>query len=196
MSNDPANFQPPDIADPINPYAPTVSGGAVTPDLTDAENLRRTYLNHEASVKSIGTLYLLAAIFWVPIGLSMLAPALFLEGGAANAAMLIIGFLYLGIGLLQGYAGLGLRRLTNAGRIFGIVFGIIGLIGVPIGTLISIYILYLLISQKGKVVFSDTYRQAIAQTPHIKYKTSIVVWILLGLVLLLVGIGLVGILLG
>jgi len=171
-----------------------VTGASFSPELTDAENLRNTYLNHEVSVKSIGFLYLLGAVFMVPAGIIMLAMAPFSEGGVSLAIVLAIGLFYLCMGLLQGYAGLGLRRLTNSGRILGIVFGVIGLIGFPIGTLFSIYILYLLISQKGKVVFSDTYRQAIAETPHIKYKTSIVIWILLGLVLLLVGIGLVGIL--
>ncbi len=102
------------------------------------------------------------------------------------------GAVYLGLGLLQGYAGLGLRRLTNSGRVLGIVFGVIGLIGFPIGTLISLYILYLLLSQKGKTVCSEHYRQVVAQTPHIKYKTSMVVWVLLGLVFLLIALVVVG----
>jgi hypothetical protein len=36
-------------------------------------------------------------------------------------------------------------------------------------------------------VFSDEYKRVIAETPHIKYRTSIVVWIFLGLLLLLFG---------
>jgi hypothetical protein len=37
-------------------------------------------------------------------------------------------------------------------------------------------------------VFSEEYQRVIAETPHIKYRTSIVVWILLGLLLLLIAI--------
>jgi hypothetical protein len=56
--------------------------------------------------------------------------------------------------------------------------------------LINGYILYLVFSQKGKTVFSDEYQAVIQQTPHIKYRTSIIIWILLGLVALLLAIGL------
>jgi hypothetical protein len=69
----------------------------------------------------------------------------------------------------------------------GILSGL-GLLGFPLGTLINGYILYLIFSQKGKTVFSEEYQAVIEQTPHIKYRTSILVWILLGLVLLVIGI--------
>lgn len=42
------------------------------------------------------------------------------------------------------------------------------------------------------MVFSPYYKEIISQTPHIKYKTSIVVWIFLGLLLALLGLGIVG----
>jgi len=54
------------------------------------------------------------------------------------------------------------------------------LIGFPIGTLIHGYILYLYWGTKGRKVFSPEYKQIIAGTPHVKYKTSIIIWILLG----------------
>jgi hypothetical protein len=41
------------------------------------------------------------------------------------------------------------------------------------------------------VVFSPEYQAVIAQTPQIRYRTSKVVWILLGLVLLIIVFGLV-----
>ena len=50
------------------------------------------------------------------------------------------------------------------------------------GTLIGFYMLYLLLSKKGTMVFSPEYKEIIAQTPHMKYKTSPVVWIALGLI--------------
>jgi hypothetical protein len=92
--------------------------------------------------------------------------------------------------------GTGLRRLKRWARIpVGILSGI-GLIGFPLGTIINAYILYLVFGKKGVTVFSDEYRLVIEQTPHIKYKTSIVVWIFLGLVLLLIVAGLVAAIVG
>ena len=44
-------------------------------------------------------------------------------------------------------------------------------------SLILGYILYLLLSKKGSMVFSPEYRLIIERTPHIKYRTS---WILKG----------------
>ena len=67
----------------------------------------------------------------------------------------------------------------------------IGLIGFPIGTLISAYILYLLGSQKGVQVFSDEYAEVIAATPHIKYRSSKLVIVLVVLLVALVVIGVV-----
>ena len=98
-------------------------------------------------------------------------------------------FALLGAG--QIWVGTGLRRLRRWARIpTGILSGL-GLLGFPLGTVINAYILYLIFSQKGKMVFSDEYQAVIEQTPHIKYRTSIVVWILLGLVLALMALGII-----
>ena len=94
---------------------------------------------------------------------------------------------FLGLAALQIWAGIGLRRLSPWARIPSGILSGFGLLGFPIGTLINGYILYLLFSKKGTTVFSEEYKRAIAQTPHIKYRTSLVVWILLGLLLLLIG---------
>jgi hypothetical protein len=45
------------------------------------------------------------------------------------------------------------------------------------------YILYLLLSPKGSMVFSPEYWEAIERTPHIKYKTS---WLLKGCLILFI----------
>jgi hypothetical protein len=66
------------------------------------------------------------------------------------------------------------------------VLAAIGLLGVPFGTLINGYILYLLLSHKGQRIFAADYPEIVAATPHIKYRTSAAVWVLLGLVALLI----------
>lgn len=196
MSNQPPQPEPGPGENPfsVNPYAPTAHTGDLGPTTDDPEGYRRAYLNHEASVKSIGFLYLFGAILLVPIGVLMIA-AFWLDEDVSDRGILLgIGAGYLGVGLLQIYTGVGLRRLQNPARVIAIIFSILGLIGFPIGTLISAYFLYLLVGKKGQVVFSDEYREVVRKTPHIKYKTSMVVWILLGLLLLLLTFGMMSIL--
>lgn len=70
----------------------------------------------------------------------------------------------------------------------------IGLLGIPVGTLINAYILWLLFSKKGKRVFSVDYQRIIAETPHIKFRTPIFAWVVLavliaGLVVLVASFG-------
>ena len=55
----------------------------------------------------------------------------------------------------------------------------------------SIGVLYLIFSKKGAMVFSDEYKEIIRQTPEMKYRTSIVVWIFLGLLVLLIVVGII-----
>ena len=105
--------------------------------------------------------------------------------GAAGVGM-TVGLLAVGVG--QFFAGYGVRALLPWGRIIGCILSAIGLIGFPIGTLINAYILYLFLSKKGRTIYSPEYQDVIAATPHIKYRTSILVWILLALVVALVAL--------
>ncbi len=188
-----------------NPYAATTSAEVVRPEASsEAELIRKRFLNHEASVQSIGSLYVLGSIFGI------LGSAAFLYGGLSAGfepddpnvppgaqtmgivIALLIGIGFLAISILQFWVGLGLQKLIPWTRIAGIVFAAIGLLGFPIGTLISIYFLYLLVSKKGEYVFSDEYRQIREQTPHIRYKTSMILWIFVGLIVILALIAIIG----
>jgi hypothetical protein len=132
-------------------------------------------------VKSIGTLYLLGAFLLVLIGLSTAVTSLAV--GELSFGLLV-GATYAALGMLQGFVGYGVRRLQRWARIGAIIFSVMGLLALPIGTLISAYFLYLLLSEKGRIVFSDEYQRVIEQTPHMRYKTSLVVWIVLVLIVL------------
>jgi hypothetical protein len=163
-----------------------------------AEDTRKQYLKHEASVRSVGFLYYLGGVALGIVGFAGIwfsaLPGSFRPGPAPIEILLSIFFLGVGIG--QFFVGVGLRRLKSWARIPTGIFSGIGLLGFPMGTIINGYILYLIFSRKGKMVFSDEYRVIIEQTPHIKYRTSIVVWILLGLLLLLIGMAFIGVFLG
>ena len=153
-----------------------------------AEQIRKDHIKHEASVKSVGILYFLAAVFLILAGIIGMTS----EKGAG----ILPGLLLLGFGAGQFWLGIGLRRLKSWARIPTAILSGIGLLGFPLGTIINGYILYLVLCQKGKTVFSDDYQRVIEQTPHIKYKTSIIVRIFLGLLLLLIGLAFVGLFFG
>jgi hypothetical protein len=153
-----------------------------------AEAMRNEYLRHEASVKSIGVLYYLGGAALMLAGIV----GMFAGGSAVGGfgGGLLGAFLFL-LGGGQFWVGTGLRRLRSWARVpTGILSGL-GLLGFPFGTIINAYILYLIFSKKGTTVFSDEYHAVIEQTPHIKYRTSIIVWVLLGLVLVLIAFGVI-----
>jgi hypothetical protein len=151
---------------------------------SDAEDIRNEHIKHEASVKSVGVLYFIGACVLVLVGvMSLLQPS----SPVTDAFSAIFAILFFLIGAAQFAVAIGLRRLKSWARPIAGLFAGIGLIGFPIGTIINAYILYLLFSKKGKTVFSPEYQEVIAQTPHIKYRTSIIVWIILAAFLILFG---------
>ncbi len=172
-----------------NPYAePEVAPNQV--DLlglsSEASIIRQNHISHEASVKSISLLYFIGATIFVILSLLLLG-GLASQSQSASEVLLRLSLagLAMGFGVMEGYAAWLIRRLQPLGRILGTVVAAFGLLGFPMGTLISAYILYLLWSRKGNVVFSEDYKTVIAQTPHIKYRTSIVVWVVFGLLVML-----------
>lgn len=154
--------------------------------VSNAEETRRKYLNHEASVKSIGVLYYLTTAFLVWGGIDTLIHPVAKSGRPMSVG--VVAF-FLVLAAVFAVTGTGLRRLQGWARIPTGILATLGLLAFPVGTIINAYVLYLIFSEKGSMVFSPGYREIMAATPHIKYKMSIVVWVLLGLVLLLIALG-------
>jgi hypothetical protein len=167
---------------PANPYAAPAARVDDAPAANaEAEAIRKAHLNHEASIKAVGALYYLGG------GIAVIAGVMSLVTARADA--LLMGFfLVFGVGGL--FVAWGLRRLRPWARIVGCVFAGFGLLGFPVGTLINAYILYLFLSKKGGTVFSADYQAVIAATPHVKYRTSLIVWIFLAVLLGLLAFGL------
>lgn len=172
-----------------NPYlAPTTS--PIPPPLSvpaDNETIRRAHINHEASIKTLGALYLLGGIFIIPGGLFMI----FEPTKDAGSAM---GGILAALGVFQLALGLGVRKFRPWSRWAATTLSILGLLAFPVGTLINALVLSYLLSKKGATVFSPDYQSVIAATPYVKPKTSIAVWIVLGVFVLLIVLGLIGIL--
>ena len=160
-----------------NPYAAPTARVDDVPASPEAEAIRRAHISHEASIKAVGILYYLGGAVSTLAGIAALVSA----SSEVESAVIMLLLLALGVGSL--FAGWGVRALRPWARIVGCVLSAIGLLGFPIGTLINGYILYLFLSKKGRTIFAPDYRDVIAATPHVKYRTSIVVWILLALVI-------------
>ncbi len=165
----------------INPYA---APKAVVADVgysadPQAEAIRRAHINHEASIRSIGTLYYVAA-FATAVGALGAMLQLWTEQRNLSgvATLVMFGLLTPGFFLM----GRALRRLQPGVRTPTVILAVVGLLGVPIGTLINAYILYLVLSKKGKFILSPEYAAIVEATPQIKYRTSFLVWGILGLI--------------
>jgi hypothetical protein len=189
-----------------NPYAPSGSSYSDASldanfDLSQAELIRKSHLSHEANIQSFGCLYtlggilgILGAIFYIGLGIFIMAggenPQAGVNPMAAGILTTLIGVVFLAIAVAQLFAGRSMQTLNPSGKILAIIISAIGLLGFPCGTLISGYLLYLLVSAKGEMVFSSAYKEVMQATPHIRYRTSIIVWIFL---FLLIGVILLGI---
>ncbi len=170
-----------------NPYAPPDSSTLTAPvsDLAEAEALRREHIGTETNIKSVGLLYYLGALGMFSIAFS--STAVSSEEQEGSVLLLVAGFAALGFAYL--FIGYGLQRLRGWARIPTIIFSGLGLLAFPIGTLINGYILYKILSKQGQFVMKPDYQRIIAATPHVKYKTPLLVWILLALVIAVVIVG-------
>jgi len=124
-------------------------------------------------------------------GLTMATTVSMTASENEGSASFFIGMLvfYLIFGIIAILIGRGFRKLKPWVRIPGTIFAALGLLSIPIGTLINGYILYLMFSAKGKMVFSPEYSEIREATPEVVYKTSALSWIILiGLVVGLVAL--------
>lgn len=207
--------------EPRNPYAaPATDLGTVVAnygsgDITQdhAEAIRRAHIGHEASVRSVGLLYLLGGVLGI---FNLVGSAISLVSqvgdGKITTAPVAIGLVILtGMTAIQLALGVGLRRLRHwaqigaaimtglallllaFGSVVSLVTGGVGFVEVIILTMmaaIPAYILWLLVGEKGRMVFSLEYQAIREMTPEIKYRTSIIVKICVGLLVALILIGL------
>lgn len=215
-----SSFPPDAPREEVNYYtAPRAEIGgeaSLAGDHSEAEAIRRRYLSHEASVRSIGSLHYLGAIFGVVLlaifTFMLIEPPAGAVGGPFGSG---------GIGVLIGIAALftgisfalgrGLSRLQPWARYVDTALIILnllsnfvqlallppaargaGMIGGAFGMAIPSYILYLLLSSKGSMVFSREYREIVAVTPHIKYKTSLLLKLFLGFFVAVIVLAVIG----
>jgi hypothetical protein len=170
-----------------NPYQTPAVTEVALPLGSDIREIREKHLKHEASIKAVGILCLLGGVLFLGtfafVGIETLASGL-MEASSSMGLLFEIAF-----GTLQLISGIGLRQLRGWARIPAAIVAAVSMAFIPIGTVIGIYILYLLFSPKGSKVFSEDYRDIVTITPDIRYRTPRWFWILMVTVMLmLVGI--------
>jgi hypothetical protein len=168
----------------FNPYAAPAAPVADVGANAEAEAIRRAHISHEASINAVGLLYYLGGV-----GVTLAAAASLL--GARDASVMLT-LLLIALGVAQFFAGWAVRALRPWGRIVACVLSGLGLFAFPIGTAINAYILYLFLSKKGRTIFAPEYQAVIAATPEVKYRTSILVWLFLALLVALLAFGMLG----
>jgi len=188
-----------------NPFAPPAAGDAATgPAPVDDERaahetVRRAHIKREASIRSIGTLFLLGCILAV------------LASFAAVVGMAVVGFteilIYGVVSIIYGLTAYWLRNLDGKGRVVASILVGLGLVGnlswavftipqaieeppVFVGMLLPLLflgaILYTLWSKPSNVIFSDHYRNVVVPaTPHVKYRSKVAIVILVILLVIL-----------
>lgn len=182
-----------------NPYAPPRAEPeaplfVLGDDLPEAEAIRGLHLSHEASIRSLGSLHYLGAGFGV-IGCLALGAVAF--GGGMRMPPLLgaaVIAVYAIVAVVNAALGYGLRSLQSWARWTETTFSALGIAfsalctvaGLAMGILPGVvfyvfcvffqsYILYLLVSRKGSVVFSEQYKEIIRRTPYLKYQTTLIV---------------------
>jgi hypothetical protein len=154
-----------------------------TPD--DAEVIRRKYLSREANIQSLGVIFLIGAAIFGVTAIGFLFG--FFEDFRSDILKLVfVSSILLGIAVLHGWIGIGLRRLSRTVRIPAAVVCVPWMFSLGLPTIISIVGLIMLVGQKASYVFSPEYQQIRLATPQVKLKTSIVVWILLVILLVFI----------
>ena len=168
--------------DAYNPFAApesdTPAPAAAPTEIAEAERIRNEHISAEASIRAIGLLDRIGAIFLIFAGLGLLYLGIigYARDQGYTAGM---GSFYLIIGIFNYWMGTALRNLKNWARITNAILCIPGIVN-PIVWLI----LYYLLNKKAAFVCTPQYAEIRAMTPHIKYKTSIIVKFLVFLLML------------
>jgi hypothetical protein len=158
-----------------NPYAPPKVEAVIADSPAEIE--RRAHINHEASIKAIGRLYILGGVLGAVI---VVATAIYETGDPIT--MFGIG----AVMVASGAVGWGVTRLQRWARFPATALAVFGLLGFPFGTIINAYFLWLLWGTKGRRIFLEDYADIVDVTPEIQYRTSKIVWFFVALLVLFV----------
>ena len=169
-----------------NPYQVSASFGQVD-DSDSVKAIRQDHLHHEVSLQSIGAVLFLCASL---LGVSALARAVVQAKMGSLESIRELGILALHLSAVVVLVLLGrfISSLVPQAWIPALVVSTLLLLAFPLGTVFGAYFIYLLLSSKGRYIFSEAYFTVRAATPDMAYHTSWQAWAFL-VVLLAMGVG-------
>jgi len=158
-----------------NPYASSGGSGS-RGGSAEARKMRERLVGHEEVVKSLGFLHVLGGGLTALASLFALGALMFVtpenpDEPAVQSSMVFMMIVFgvmLVFSLVGIFVGLGLFKLENWAKIGSTILLLPNLLSIPVGTAISGYFLWALHNEKGKEVFSQKYRRAVAATPDIR----------------------------
>ncbi len=134
-----------------NPYAPPKSFGIPNSAGESDLRIRRVHRGTEEGIK------VMACCYWLFAPVVAIAPY-WLKTGYEIGFALLAGTIIL--------AGIGLWRFQRWALGFAAVISGLGLLAFPIATPVNAHFLLLLFRQKGRMVFSQRYREIVRTTPR------------------------------
>jgi hypothetical protein len=159
-----------------NPYAAPETENPQGEGVISVEEMRRAHLSNETAIKTIGVLYMIGGVLFGYIASISFSLG---EGGVAFLIFVMASFLI--------WTGWNLSQLAPFAQSAGIGFAVLGLFWFPVGTIVGSYFLYQLCRKKAGRVLSSEYHEIVDQTPHLKTKTSKIIWTTVLILLLILG---------
>jgi hypothetical protein len=151
--------------------------------MTETESIRHAHLTHESIIRLLGSLTCLAGAALVAFGATALGLSILATFNPNLADLDEDGMLWTktfsGLILCQGVIvigiGLGLRQLRPWARWTESALMALQIVSTVyaqalLGAVVAVYILYVLHSARGRIVFSPRYQDAMVLTPHIRYR--------------------------
>jgi hypothetical protein len=164
-----------------NPFAPPETESHPGPvEDSAALRTRREYLETEVQVRALGSVFFVVGT--VVLGWS--ASILVIVGRLSSRSVeLLVPSVALGVSVAFLALGFFLRRLEPRAFWPAITGASVLLFTFPVGTPIGLYVLLVLLRPKSRQVLSAHYAEVRRATPFVVYRTPMLVWALLGLVL-------------
>ncbi len=175
----------------LNPYAPpTISkivSGNVSNAIPNADKIRKEHLATESAIAAFGWFHLVLAGFeliGLIVGLVLTVLFAINPPEELNWVTHLMSVFFTGvIGLWQFQTGQGLRKLSHSARLNATFLNIFN---IPIG--VGVWFFILAWSSKANLIFSDHYKQIVAQTPQFRRHITLTTWILIFLPMIMTGL--------
>lgn len=137
---------------------------------SDPVSIREAHIRHERLLKSAALLFGLGAL----VSLFVLGTSAYLVATAPDAPPSLVPMMLLFTVVLAvcGTLAYGYRTLKPWVKYVGTPVSCIGLLGVPVGTLLHGYILYLVWCEQGRRILQPDYAAIIRSTPQVRYKAT------------------------